>query len=190
MTSSEDGCLSHVYADADSIHSSDIENNSKAMHIDTISDQVLPPSSDELCAPSPSSGTVELEGTPPKIEVAYQAPANKRRLRMMDEDADGVRIKILPCPKEQFRRRMRETQVLGDDFYVPKRAQLMLRFLQQHGDRLTKEKPGPKKRFSSIPKLVQHVRSNLRQVPHGKGFPPLLGCVCVCESPDQIAKGL
>ena len=55
-------------------------------------------------------------------------PAKKRRLRMVDEDADGVRIKIIPCPKEQFRRRMEETKVLGDDFYVPNKAQLMLNF--------------------------------------------------------------
>ena len=75
----------------------------------------------------------------------------------MDEDADGVRSKILPCPKEQFRRRTRETQALGDDFYVPNRAQLMLKFLQQHGERLTQEKPGPRKGFPSTRKLVQYV---------------------------------
>ena len=171
MTSSEDGCPSNIYADADStdgcpsslyvdqesIHSSDIECNSESVHIDRISDQVSQPNSDELCASSPSSGTAEQVRTPPKIEVAHQAPAKKHRLRMMDEDADGVRVKILPCPKEQLRRRLRVTQVLGDDFDVPNRAQLMLKFLQQHGDRSTKEKPGPKKCFSSTLKLVQYV---------------------------------
>ena len=52
MTSSEDGCLSNIYADADSIdgcpsslyadqesvHSSDIECNSESVHIDSISE--------------------------------------------------------------------------------------------------------------------------------------------------------
>ena len=38
---------------------------------------------------------------------------------MMDEDSDGVRIKILPGVKEQFRRRIAATKALGDDFYVP-----------------------------------------------------------------------
>ena len=85
----------------------------------------------------------------------------------MDEHADGVRIKILPCPKEQLRRRLRETQVLGDDFYVPNRAQLMLKFLQQHGDRLTKEKPGPEAIYPGFFTV--------------KAFPPILGCVCVCK---------
>ena len=75
----------------------------------------------------------------------------------MDEDSEGVRIKIIPCVKEQFRRRMEATKVLEDDFYVPSRAQLMLDFLQKHGDRVIKETPGPKKRFRSTLKLVQHV---------------------------------
>ena len=75
----------------------------------------------------------------------------------MDEDSDGVRLKIIPCVKEQFRRRMEATKVLEDDFYVPNRAQLMLDFLQKHGDRVVKETPGPKKRFRSTLKLVQHV---------------------------------
>ena len=98
MTSSEDGCLSNIYEDADStdacpssvyadqesIRSSDIECNSESVRIDSISDQVSQPNSEELCASSPSSGTAEQVRTPPKIEVAHQVPAKKRRLRMMD----------------------------------------------------------------------------------------------------------
>ena len=95
--------------------------------------------------------------TPPEIEIAHQAPAKKRRRRMMDEDSDGVRIKIVPCVKEQFRQRIAATKVLGGDFYVPNRAQLMLNFLQKHGDRVVKETSGPRKRFPSTLKLVQHV---------------------------------
>ena len=179
MTSSEDGCLSNIYEDADSscpssvytdqkfIRSSDIECNTESVHIDSISDQVSQPNSEEPCTSSPWSRTAEQLRTPPKIEVAHQVPAKKRRLRMMDEHADGVRIKILPCPKEQLRRRLRETQVLGDDFYVPNRAQLMLKFLQQHGDRLTKEKPGPEAIYPGFFTV--------------KAFPPILGCVCVCK---------
>ena len=75
---------------------------------------------------------------------------------MMDEDSDGVRVKIIPCVKQQFRRRMEATRVLDDDFYVPNRAQLMLNFLQKHGDRIVQETPGPR-RFPNTLQLVQHV---------------------------------
>ena len=81
----------------------------------------------------------------------------KHKLRMIDEDKDEVRIKILPSPRMQFRRRMQQTRTLCDDFFIPIRAQLVLDFLKKHGDRLVKEKPGPKKRFSSTLKLVQYV---------------------------------
>ena len=74
----------------------------------------------------------------------------------MDEDSDGVRIKIIPCVKEQFRQRIAATKVLGDDFYVHNRAQLMLKFLQKHGDRIVKESSGPKKRFPITLQLVQY----------------------------------
>ena len=75
---------------------------------------------------------------------------------MMDEE-DSVRIRIIPSPKEQFRRQMQQTNQLGDDFFLPNRAQLVLNFLKKHGDHLLKEKPGPKKRFTSTLRLVQHV---------------------------------
>ena len=50
---------------------------------------------------------------------------------MMDEDSDGVRIKIIPCVKQLFRQQIAATKVLDD---VPNRAQLMLNFLRKHGD--------------------------------------------------------
>ena len=75
----------------------------------------------------------------------------------MDEDSDGVRVKIIPCVKQQFRRRMEATKVLNDDFHVPNRAQLMLNFLQKHGDRIVQETPGPRRRFPTTLQLVQHV---------------------------------
>ena len=67
--------------------------------------------------------------TPPKIEIVYQALAKKRRLHMIDEDTDRIRVKILLYPKEELRQRLREIQELGDDLYVPDSAQLMLKFL-------------------------------------------------------------
>ena len=81
----------------------------------------------------------------------------KRRLRMIDEDNDGVRIKVIPSYKQTFRRQMLQTNQLQDDFFLPNRAQLVLNFLKKHGDHLVKEKPGPTKRFASTLQLVQHV---------------------------------
>ena len=74
----------------------------------------------------------------------------------MDEDSDGVRVKITPCVKQQFRRRMEATKALTDDFCMPNRAQLMLSFLQKHGGRIVQETPGPKRRFPNTLQLVQH----------------------------------
>ena len=81
----------------------------------------------------------------------------KRRLRMIDEDNDGVRIKVISSYKQTFRRQMLQTNQLQDDFFLPNRAQLALNFLKKHGDHLVKEKTGPTKRFASTLQLVQHV---------------------------------
>ena len=54
--------------------------------------------------------------------------AHGRRLRMIDEDENGVRVKVTPCPKEQLRRRLQQTNRLGDDFFMPNRAQLLFDF--------------------------------------------------------------
>ena len=96
--------------------------------------------------------TVSCQGQTP-IEIS----SKKRRLRMTDEDSDGVRVKIIPCVKQQFRRRVEAAKVLNDDFYVPNRAQLMLKVLQKHGDRIVQETPGPRRRFPTTLQLVQHV---------------------------------
>ena len=63
---------------------------------------------------------------------------------MIDEDSDGVRMKVIPSYKQTFRRQMLQTNQLQDDFFLPNRAQLVLNFLKQQGDHLAKEKPGPK----------------------------------------------
>ena len=100
------------------------------------------------------SGDAKHTAAAPKPKLSSKP---KHKLRIIDEDKDGVRIKILPSPRAQFRRRMQQTSNLGDDFFIPNRAQLVLDFLKKHGDRIVKEKPGPKKRFSSTLKLVQYV---------------------------------
>ena len=55
---------------------------------------------------------------------------------------------IIVCVKEAIK------VLEEDDFYVPNRAQLMIDFLQKHGDRVVKETPGPKKRFRSTLKRM------------------------------------
>ena len=77
--------------------------------------------------------------------------------------------------KQQFRRRMEATRVLNDDFYV--RAQLMLNFLQKHGDRIVQKTPGPRRRFPNTLQLAQHAL----QKSSGIEFPLDGGVrVCVC----------
>ena len=108
----------------------------------------------------------------------------------MDEDSDGVRVKIIPCVKQQFRRRVEATRVLNDDFYVPNRAQLMLNFLQKHGDRVVQETPGPgdasQTRFSLFSMLcrnhqviVSDCSQTCQDVIQESNFPSTEGCVCV-----------
>ena len=168
MSSSDDGSLSSSYADSlaapELISSSDFEcssdviayNNSSGSELLPDSDQELLPDSDNIASASsnPSRAGSRNEASSKK-EIECQ-PQRKRRLRTIDEHEDGVRIKNIPSPKEQFRRRMQQTNVLGDDFFLPNRAQLILNFLHKHGDRLIEEKPGPKKRFKTTLQLVQH----------------------------------
>ena len=47
---------------------------------------------------------------------------------MIDEDSDGVRIKVVPSYKQTFRLQMLQTNQLEDDFFLPNRAQLVLNF--------------------------------------------------------------
>ena len=92
------------------------------------SDSIDDVSSNRLCSQS-------------RVEPAREPqpkPKSRRRLRMTDEDENGVRVKVIPCSKEQLRRRLQQTNRLGDDFFMPNRAQLMLDFLKKHGDRLVK----------------------------------------------------
>ena len=84
----------------------------------------------------------------------------RRRFARLGENLDGsrkFRLTVKSCRKKVFLRRLHATKDLGDDFYIPNRAKLILDFLRQHGDRLVKERNGPKQSFSSTLTLVQHV---------------------------------
>ena len=84
----------------------------------------------------------------------------KRRFARLGENLDGskkFRLIVKSCRKKVFLRRLHATKDLGDDFYIPNRAKLILDFLRQHGDRLVKERNGPKQSFPSTLALVQHV---------------------------------
>ena len=154
----------------DLFRSSDFERSSESAHIDDISEEIASTGSSrgrqldsaEFSASDKEPcllGSVSINSHAMSHQVASkpETSTKKRRLRMMDEDSDGVRIKVIPCVKEQFRQRFAATEVLEDDFYMPNRAQLMLNFLQKHGDRVVKETSSPKKRFPSTLKLAQHV---------------------------------
>ena len=149
LCSSDCACNSHSFQQ--SAHSDDNSEDIKS----TVSKGGGDPDSAELFHASdqdscpPGSDNSALHDVSCQGKTKAETSSKKRRLRMMGEDSDGVRIKIIPCVREQFRRRMEATKVPEDDFYVPNRAQPMLDFLQKPGDRVVKETSGPKKRFRS-----------------------------------------
>ena len=117
----------------------------------------------------------EHKGLPEMTEQTEEQPQKtKKRLRMLDEDADGVRIKVIPDFRKQLRARMTATQQLQDDFYIPNRAQLMLNFLKKHGDRVVQETRGPKRRFFSTLQLVLHVLNKNSATSSGRYLNPLV----------------
>ena len=94
-----------------------------------------------------------------------QSISKKRRFPRLGENLDGSvkpRLIIKPCRKQVFLRRLKDTTDLDDNFYIPNRAKLILDFLKGHGDRMVKEKNGPKQSFPSTLALVQHVLSRHR----------------------------
>ena len=176
MYSPDNDGLSSVCADSGLIHSSDLlrssdfECSSESVHIDDNSESCQQVQTEDVSrilqscrvdrTRSPRLScfmNINPYETSQQVEAKPETSTKKRRLRVMDEDSDGVRLKIIPCVKEQFRQRTAATKVLEDVFDVPNRAQLMLNFLQKHGDRVVKETSGPRKRFPSTLKLVQHV---------------------------------
>ena len=163
--------------DSAELYSSDLESQTISATFDDDykdfptpnSEDFAPPSSDNECvldsAEFDGASSIGLSESLPerkgRSDVTKQSEEQlqktRKRLRMLDEDADGVWIKVIPDFRKQFRARMTATQQLQDDFYIPNRAQLMLDFLKKHGDRVVQETRGPKRRFSSTLQLVQHV---------------------------------
>ena len=129
--------------------------------------------SQESILQSPSS-SVEVPVDSPQVKVDSanapsqdppQSSSKKRKFPRLGENLDGSvkpRLIIKPCRKQMFLRRLRDTKDLDDDFYIPNRAKLILDFLRSHGDRMVKEKNGPKQSFPSTLSLVQHVLSRHR----------------------------
>ena len=150
MSSSANDDVTSTYAGSDDICSSDYACNSE-----DVQSAEIPNGFDHASCASGSDDSVSLAASC-QGETPIGTSSKKRRLRMMDEDLNGVRVKIIPCVKQQFRRHMEATKALNDDFYVPNRAQLMLSFLQKHGDCIVQETPGPRKRFPKMLQLVQH----------------------------------
>ena len=95
------------------------------------------------------------------IQDPPQSVTKKRRFPRLGEHLDGsrkFRLIVKFCRKKVFlRRRLKATKDLDDDFYIPNRAKLILDFLKNHGDRMVKERNGPRQSFPSTLALVQHV---------------------------------
>ena len=94
-----------------------------------------------------------------------QPVTKKRRFPRLGENLDGsrkFRLVVKSCRKKVFLRRLQATKDLDDDFYIPNRAKLILDFLKNHGDRMVRERNGPRQPFSSTLALVQHVMTSRR----------------------------
>ena len=167
MSSSASEDLTSAYAGSADIRSSDYACNSEDLQVPGNSEKDYDPDPDsaELSSNCDHESSTSQPAGPAsqtatcQEQTPIEKSSKKRKLRMVDEDSDGVRVKIVPCIKQQFRRRMEATRVLNDDFcdfYVPNRAQLMLNFLQKHGDRIVQETTGPRRRFPNTLQLVQH----------------------------------
>ena len=137
MASSGGSCSACI-----SSHESDAEMRSCSVDSNEISEADLDPLPDSALAasdsdpdPLPDSASIasafSSEDRSTKC-TPQESPNNpirqKRRLRMIDEDSDGVRIKVVPSYKQTFRLQMLQTNQLEDDFFLPNRAQLVLNF--------------------------------------------------------------
>ena len=139
MSSSASEDLTSAYTGSADICSSDYACNSEDIQVSRNSekdDDPDPDSAELLSNCDHESSTSQPAGPSSQTatcqeQTPIEESSKKRKLRMMDEDSDGVRVKIVPCVKQQFRRRMEATRVLNDDFYVPNRAQLMLNFFAE-----------------------------------------------------------
>ena len=116
MSSSASDDLTSAYTGSDDICSSDYACNSEDVKTTTNPERDDDPDSAELssnydheCNESGSAGSVS-QAVSRQDRTPIEIPSKKRKLRMMDEDSDGVRVKIIPCVKQQFRRRMEATK--------------------------------------------------------------------------------
>ena len=117
--------------------------------------------------PMSSTGVVQSASSSSEAAISTQsgqkqAPpvAKKRRFARLGENLDGskkFRLIVKSCRKKVLLCRLHATKDLDDDFYIPNRAKLILEFLKHHGDRMVKERNGPRQFFSSTLALVQHV---------------------------------
>ena len=120
MSSSTNDNLTSIYTGSDGICNSDYDCNSEDVQSENPEIKDGPDSAEisndfdqESCALG-SDGSI-TEAVSCQFKISFEA-SKKRKFRMMDEDSDGIRIKIIPCTKEQFRRRMEATKILKDDF--------------------------------------------------------------------------
>ena len=100
------------------------------------------------------------------------------------------RLIIKSCRKQVFLRRLQDTNDLDNNFFIPNRAKLILDFLKSHGDRMVKEKNGPKRSFPvhshSYNMLCPDIRSDLQL----RCKSPLMTGGCVCVHPDSKLRVL
>ena len=105
----------------------------------------VPSSSSNEPVASPRSPPQVSHPTAPFCQDQQASVTKKRRFPRLGQNLDGTkkfRLTVRPCRKKEFLRRLHATKDLGDDFYIPNRAQLILDFLRKHGDRMVKEEAG------------------------------------------------
>ena len=104
------------------VHSSESSSDSALLYArqhDLLPDPAeLYPDLDDLLRDSASFEVLPVSHVSEDAKQKVAAPEPKlcskpkRKLRMIDEDKDGVRIKILPSPRAQFRRRMQQSSII------------------------------------------------------------------------------
>ena len=110
-TGSADSCSSDYACNSEDLQvsgNSEKDDDSDPDSAELLSNCGHKSSSSQPAGPSAQTATCQ-EQTP------IEKSSKKRKLRMMDEDSDGVRVNIVPCVKQQFRQRMEATRVLNDE---------------------------------------------------------------------------
>ena len=110
-TGSADSCSSDYACNSEDLQvsgNSEKDDDSDPDSAELLSNCGHKSSSSQPAGPAAQTATCQ-EQTP------IEKSSKKRKLRMMDEDSDGVRVNIVPCVKQQFRQRMEATRVLNDE---------------------------------------------------------------------------